>query len=592
MSQTQRIGVTDSPVASIENDMFSIEKYIRGLSNFISSCETPMTVAIQGDWGSGKTSVMNMVKKNLDDKEIIPIWFNTWQFSQFNANGDVAITFLTYLLNLLSKNLQGEAKNKAQDAIQMVTKIMLKSAGTLTEMLIKKGGDAAKDIVENIVSELTSDNDTNAIEKLRSDFQETVNSLLKETGKERIVIFVDDLDRLQPIRAVELLEILKLFLDCDSCVYVLAIDYEVTSQGITEKYHETLNWQKGRKFFDKIIQVPFKMPVAHYDIHKYVSQTLSKLGVTSAADDKEYIYIIESSVGCNPRGMKRLFNAYLLLQKVHEDTEVLKKEEGKKLLFACLCMQLSYEGIYNYIVLNLDTEENSDNAIDSDFFKNLQECGSLEELNEQEEKFCDVLTEVSKTEGFEPDALFAFMKQFGKLLKGSKGYEIDRLRDVLSLTAVTAGNGVVGKGIRYEKIWDTEFSEHKLNDESVKSFNSCLIEYYSIDGERKECKQNEKIKFVDVFVDCLAYAYQKKKKEFIKLKDYAMQNPQAKKSYRTLFDIKLNKNKSQKEIPGAGISVSTYSSNDAKKNLLLNIYQDLGLDAEKIVLSMREAHYC
>lgn len=55
-----------------------------------------------------------------------------------------------------------------------------------------------------------------------------------------MVIFVDDLDRLQPAKAVELLEVLKVFLDCEKCVYVLAVDYEVVTQGIKQKFGDLL----------------------------------------------------------------------------------------------------------------------------------------------------------------------------------------------------------------------------------------------------------------------------------------------------------------------------------------------------------------
>lgn len=57
-----------------------------------------------------------------------------------------------------------------------------------------------------------------AISDLKEQFQQAVNAKLAESGKDLLVIFIDDLDRLYPGKAVELLEILKLFLDCDRCV--------------------------------------------------------------------------------------------------------------------------------------------------------------------------------------------------------------------------------------------------------------------------------------------------------------------------------------------------------------------------------------
>ena len=61
-----------------------------------------MTIAVQGDWGSGKTSFMNLVNAELN-KSVISVWFNTWKFSQFNMEDNLAIIFLTYLTNELEK---------------------------------------------------------------------------------------------------------------------------------------------------------------------------------------------------------------------------------------------------------------------------------------------------------------------------------------------------------------------------------------------------------------------------------------------------------------------------------------------------------
>ncbi|MBP3857245.1 MAG: hypothetical protein IK990_16705 [Ruminiclostridium sp.] len=70
-------GYSDIPVADISNDLFKIDKYVRALCTFIEKCDTPMTISIQGDWGSGKTSMMNMMRETMK-KTVCPIWFNTW----------------------------------------------------------------------------------------------------------------------------------------------------------------------------------------------------------------------------------------------------------------------------------------------------------------------------------------------------------------------------------------------------------------------------------------------------------------------------------------------------------------------------------
>ena len=55
-------GFTDSPAVQ---DSFNISKYINGLVNFIKSCNKPMTIAVQGDLGTGKTTIMTLIKNEL-----------------------------------------------------------------------------------------------------------------------------------------------------------------------------------------------------------------------------------------------------------------------------------------------------------------------------------------------------------------------------------------------------------------------------------------------------------------------------------------------------------------------------------------------
>lgn len=337
-------GFTDKPTSTIEEDSFHVQQYISGLSDFILECCTPMTIAIQGDWGSGKTSMMNMIKEQLG-KRVVTSWFNTWQYSQFNMGDALAVSFFSRLIADLEAGK--EHKN------EKIKKVIFQIAKTLTVIAADKlAGEKGAEAVEEKFNASDEFDMTKAIEELKSEFQKAVNRAIEDAGTDRLVIFIDDLDRLHPGKAVELLEVLKLFLDCDKCVFVLAIDYAVVSQGVKQKYGELIGEEKGRSFFDKIIQVPFKMPVAQYDVKNYVTTSLQALGITVSDFEAEtYVKLIQKSVGCNPRAMKRLFNAFLLLNKIAANGTTIDVGQ-RKLLFAILCLQLSFESIYNYIVQN------------------------------------------------------------------------------------------------------------------------------------------------------------------------------------------------------------------------------------------------
>ena len=68
---SKKTGVIDEPVNYLkeENDKLGINDYAKALTNFIENTETPMTIGIQGEWGSGKTSLMNLLWKELEGEK-------------------------------------------------------------------------------------------------------------------------------------------------------------------------------------------------------------------------------------------------------------------------------------------------------------------------------------------------------------------------------------------------------------------------------------------------------------------------------------------------------------------------------------------
>ncbi|MDR0604631.1 MAG: hypothetical protein LBG80_10050, partial [Bacteroidales bacterium] len=60
-----KYSIIDTPLLKGEKDKLGIGQYEAGLRHFIEHANMPTTIALQGEWGSGKTSLMNMLKSNL-----------------------------------------------------------------------------------------------------------------------------------------------------------------------------------------------------------------------------------------------------------------------------------------------------------------------------------------------------------------------------------------------------------------------------------------------------------------------------------------------------------------------------------------------
>jgi Cdc6-related protein, AAA superfamily ATPase len=84
----EEIGIVDEPLAMRGKDLLKIKRYSNALITFIKNSQTPITIGIQGEWGSGKTSLLNTIYTELesanehqDSKDFKVVWINSWENS-------------------------------------------------------------------------------------------------------------------------------------------------------------------------------------------------------------------------------------------------------------------------------------------------------------------------------------------------------------------------------------------------------------------------------------------------------------------------------------------------------------------------------
>ena len=74
------IGIVDEPNPRGNEDTLDINRHASALTSFIKKSTTPMTIGVQGEWGSGKTSLLNAIYHDLDQDVVYKqIWINSWE---------------------------------------------------------------------------------------------------------------------------------------------------------------------------------------------------------------------------------------------------------------------------------------------------------------------------------------------------------------------------------------------------------------------------------------------------------------------------------------------------------------------------------
>lgn len=342
----QMIGAKDLPLAQGEEDLLNTQKYVDALVKFAGNCCTPMSVALQGDWGTGKTSFINRMQYALRNQEKIKtVYFNTWQYSQFNSPNDLYTSFVVCLIESLSNQLdKGTPGNFSEKAKKFVGFLVGAGLDVGRQIIDEKVGIDIKKIqtgAESLINQITQKNKT--ITELKNTFSSLIADVAGQDG--RVIVFIDDLDRLNPEVAVALLETIKIFMDVEKCVFVLAIDYDVVVRGIRKKYGSDMDDFKCRSFFDKIIQLPFRMPTEKYVINKMLEST--PVGKKIHEYTEIVCNLIKDTLGPNPRTLKRVINSFELLSLVEESE---KMPYQHTLLLVSLIMQIYDEKEYSELL--------------------------------------------------------------------------------------------------------------------------------------------------------------------------------------------------------------------------------------------------
>lgn len=389
--------IIDTPLNNAKDDKLDTRKYVKGLARYLSKSSMPTTVAIQGQWGSGKTSFMNQLRSILCEKNgeqdalYYGVWINMWEYSIMQSPEQTLIGVIKGMINECSSILNSLNGPKApiNELTDKAWSIFKKAGTVIASSAVKAGVNAIGldgDAVASTVTSALSDKpfkEANPNE-FRDSFAHTVATCLSSQPKDHtprrgFMFFIDDLDRINPENAVQILELLKNMFEVDKCIFVLAIDYDVVVKGLRTKFgnNGSNDDRAFRSFFDKIIQMPFTMPVGAYDITSFLEDSLKNISYLSEDElhrevilkqdgNENSMTVIEVidemtrlSTGANPRSIKRLINTLSLIKIISsiqfeeseaETKEQLMNEYDHLMNYGLVCLQIAYPQIYDRIM--------------------------------------------------------------------------------------------------------------------------------------------------------------------------------------------------------------------------------------------------
>jgi Cdc6-like AAA superfamily ATPase len=381
--------LTDKPTT---NDLLGYEQYTVPISKRIAEAtneNTPMSIGIYGEWGSGKTSFLKMVTEELHKSKIYPIWFNAWKYEkednlwsaliqtildQAKVSGNWrkrvwikvriwwdSISLRAGLLDLTRKVLPilfrififilcvaivfGWSSQEIQTYLSrwadrfkdfpllsyLLQSYSIKILSALIALFSVKPDqliklfDARLGIdFSKLQRKRTYQEHIAFLDEFSTEFKRIIKLI---GGGKPIVVIIDDLDRCLPEKTVQVLETIKLFLDVQGCVFLLAVDKDIVEKAVSIKYKDLLAMLResndkssslstflGENYFEKIIQTPFLLPP--------LSTDSIEAFITSLYQDEDVKLNAKTfAVGLphNARKIKRIINIFLFLRDLAAD---------------------------------------------------------------------------------------------------------------------------------------------------------------------------------------------------------------------------------------------------------------------------------
>lgn len=257
----------DEPIKKSEDDILNRRSFAESLAKTISqnSFASSFSIGLYGKWGSGKTSIVNMVLEAVkeDDPNTIIVHFNPW------LCGDPK-----QLISQFLKQLSTAIKLKTS-AFEKVCKLIDQYALVFDVGSVLAETHPVASGLASIVPKFLAMMASHRLQKMNGDLQERKSRIADELNKKgiKIIVSIDDIDRLSEDEIIAVFQLVRSVADFPNTVYLLTFDYDVVVHALSK-----VQYGDGKEYLEKIIQVPFEIPTANVErIHRVLFDRLDSI---------------------------------------------------------------------------------------------------------------------------------------------------------------------------------------------------------------------------------------------------------------------------------------------------------------------------
>ena len=435
--------------------------YSNAIVNIIKNSHPKFSIGVFGDWGTGKTTLINSVDKALQtDRDLVKIRLEASRYKREMFPLVSLLKSIAYSLPAekefenLKQKLETSAINFLKRTPDILTSIISKYASEEDEISHEMINTFKKELNSKIQLIAELDRDTIYFDGFK-EIKKEIKNLRVDNPAFRIVIFVDDLDKCSPGKAFEILEMIRVFHDIEGFIYIIGISHDMIVK--LSKVGNSESSIDGERYIKKLIQVPITLPKwSNQDIVRLVKDLIKKGMIHDKFKDvvDKNIELISVAIDNNPREIKRFLNNFFVAceifsgKKNFEAKELIfsgKKNFEAKELLVVQAVHLRWNKFYNILV---KSDESFFRGLDK--YLKMDEETRLKSLDLYEEKKDEIDTKVWKVlRDFKTDSdLWDFLVKNSNTLRNVRDWSIYSR----AIEVAIEPTGVPGKTVNYEAV--------------------------------------------------------------------------------------------------------------------------------------------
>ena len=248
-----------------QNDLLKRQDVVQFLAGLIERAGGPFVLALDSPYGTGKSTLVEMLRVVLGKNGFQCVYFNAWQFDyvtdplvpmvsaldEVSRRGDDKYAGMKAHMGTLRKVTTTVAKRSVVAAAKAATMGLLDLGEAMEEVAADLAGESSFDLVEAFQRE------SEQLSKFREELKAVVKELPVAGKKETLIFFVDELDRCRPTFAIELLERIKHLFDVPDIAFVLSVDMRQLEASVAAVYGNGID---APEYLRKFIDLEFGLP--------------------------------------------------------------------------------------------------------------------------------------------------------------------------------------------------------------------------------------------------------------------------------------------------------------------------------------------